>query len=389
MESKSIKHSFSVTYNYGLFFTEHVFHRDNPTFSDLISQEKERQEIKVLFVVDKGVLDAHKDLKSDIQAYFKQRSKLLNLTEIMVLPGGESVKNDRKYVDEIIKAVDRNKICRHSYVVAIGGGAIIDLVGYAASIAHRGVRLIRIPTTVLSQNDAAVGVKNGVNVLGKKNFIGSFEPPFAIINDSHFLTTLDQRDWIAGIAEAVKVALIKDSDFYKFVKDNSLRLKRRDMKVMESLIYRCAELHMEHISKGGDPFERGSSRPLDFGHWSAHKLEKMTDYDLRHGEAVAKGMALDLTYSAEIGLIPDQLADEIIHVLKEIGFDLHIPVKDATDMRELFNGIEEFREHLGGQLTITLIEGIGLKKDVHEIDLDKMKKSVSVLNTKSKLKPVQ
>ena len=241
----------------------------------------------------------------------------------------------------------------------------------------------------MSQNDAAVGVKNGVNILGKKNFIGSFEPPYAVINDSHFLTTLELRDWISGIAEAMKVALIKDRVFYEFIKSNASKLKKRDIEAMQLLIHRCAELHMDHIAKGGDPFERGSSRPLDFGHWSAHKLEHMTDFSLRHGEAVAKGMALDLTYAAEIGLISDQLADEIIHVLKEIGFDLHIPVKNESDLQELFKGIEEFREHLGGELTITLIEGLGLKKDVHEIDLDKMKKSVSVLNAKSKLKPVQ
>ena len=389
MKSKTIKNSFSVTYTYRVYFTENIFHGENSTFSDLIGEERGRRKVKLLFVVDKGVLNEHKQLSNEIRAYCDQNSELLNLTEILVLPGGESVKNDKKYVDQIIEAIDRNKICRHSYVVAVGGGALIDLAGYAASIAHRGVRLIRIPTTVLSQNDAAVGVKNGVNILGKKNFIGSFDTPYAVINDSHFLTTLDQRDWIAGIAEAIKVALIKDRDFYDFIKSNSLALKERDMKAMQILIHRCAELHIQHIADGGDPFERGSSRPLDFGHWSAHKLEKMTDYDLRHGEAVAKGMALDLTYSAEIGLIPMDLADEIIDVLKEVGFDLHIPVKSAADRRELFKGIEEFREHLGGELTITLLEDIGYKKDIHEIDLDKMEKSVSLLNTKAKLNPVQ
>ena len=372
-----------------MYFTEHIFHNNNPTFTDLLSDEKGRRPIKLLFVVDQGVLNRHRQLRKEIKAYCDQNSDLFNLTEILVLPGGESVKNDQEFVDQIIEAIDSNKICRHSYVVAVGGGALIDLAGYAASIAHRGVRLIRIPTTVLSQNDAAVGVKNGVNILGKKNFIGSFDAPYAVINDSHFLTTLDQRDWIAGIAEAVKVALIKDRDFYEFIKSHSLALKARDMKAMQILIHRCAELHMQHIADGGDPFERGSSRPLDFGHWSAHKLEKMTDYDLRHGEAVAKGMALDLTYATEIGLISMDLADEIIQVLKEVGFDLLIPVKSAADKRELFNGIEEFREHLGGELTITLIEDIGRKKDVHEIDLAKMEKSVTLLNAKAKLNPVQ
>jgi 3-dehydroquinate synthase len=270
--------------------------------------------------------------------------------------------------------------------VAIGGGALIDLAGYAASIAHRGVRLIRIPTTVLAQNDAAVGVKNGVNILGKKNFIGCFEPPHAVINDRHFLSTLDKRDWIAGIAEAVKVALIKDKSFYDYISEHVDDLKNRDGSAMQYLIYRCAELHMEHISKGGDPFEKGSSRPLDFGHWSAHKLEKMTGFELRHGEAVAKGMALDLIYASKIGMISDTLADEIIDLLIKIGFDLEIDVNNQAQTEELLSGIQEFREHLGGRLTITLIEGIGIKKDVHEIDIDKMKAALIELNHRIKIK---
>ena len=389
MKLTPINQSFTVTYAYSLYFTQKIFDRKNTSFKDIIEPRQNGGRTKFLFVLDQGVLNAHPDLRTDIEAYLDHYGDSMELTEILSLPGGERVKGQSKYVDQIIRAVDKNKICRHSYLVAIGGGALIDLVGYAASIAHRGVRLIRIPTTVLSQNDAAVGVKNGVNTLGKKNFIGSFEPPYAVINDSHFLSTLEFRDWIAGIAEAVKVALIKDSAFYEDIKRNAAKLKNRDLNAMQTLIHRCAELHMEHIAKGGDPFERGSSRPLDFGHWSAHKLEYMTNYKLRHGEAVAKGMALDLTYAAEIGLIPEDLADDVIQVLKEIGFDLHIPVKNAADLQELFKGIEEFREHLGGELTITLIEGIGLKKNVHEIDLDKMKKSVSVLNAKSKLNPVQ
>ena len=389
MNLTPIKHSFSVNYSYGLFFTQTVFRKDNTTFIDVLGQQKRSAKTKFLFVLDKGVVKTHPRLKSEIGEYFDFHSDTLELTELLELPGGEEVKSHTKYVDQIIEAVDKNKICRHSYVVAIGGGALIDLVGYASSIAHRGVRLIRIPTTVLSQNDAAVGVKNGVNVQGKKNFVGSFDPPYAVINDSDFLTTLDIRDWIAGIAEAIKVALIKDQEFYQYIKANAVKLRNRDLKIMEFLIHRCAELHMRHIAEGGDPFERGSSRPLDFGHWSAHKLEHMTNYELRHGEAVAKGMALDLSYAAEIGLITEELADEVIQLLKEIGFDLHIPVNNAADLGQLFKGIEEFREHLGGELTITLIEGIGLKKDVHQIDLDKMKKSVTALNKKAKLNPVQ
>ena len=279
-----------------------------------------------------------------------------------------------------MKAINENKICRHSFVVVIGGGAVIDMVGYAAAIAHRGVKLIRIPTTVLSQNDSAVGVKNSVNAFKKKNFLGTFAPPYAIINDSDFLETLEQRDWISGISEAIKVALIKDVDFFQYIANHASALKNREMEPMQYVIYKCAEMHMHHIAQGGDPFESGSSRPLDFGHWAAHKMEFMTNYELRHGEAVAKGIALDVTYAQLIGLITESDLQNILNVMVEIGFDLSLPVSTTNEIESLLNGIEEFREHLGGQLTITLISGLGIKHDVHTIDMKLMTEAIGKLN---------
>src|SRR5690606_26400596 len=253
---------------------------------------------------------------------------------------------------------------------------VIDMVGYACAIAHRGVKLLRIPTTVLSQNDSAVGVKNSVNYFGKKNFLGTFALPYAIINDTVFLETLEQRDWISGISEAIKVALIKDASFYYDIEKSASKLKSRDMQSMQYLIYKCALLHMEHISKGGDPFESGSSRPLDFGHWAAHKMEHMTNYAVRHGEAVALGMAIDVTYAKLIGLINNETLQSVLNVLKEVGFNLKLPIPKER-IEELLKGIEEFREHLGGKLTITLISEIGKKHDVHEIDNQKMKEAIA------------
>ncbi|MDL5511506.1 3-dehydroquinate synthase [Arenibacter sp. M-2] len=377
---KPIEQSFKVSYEYKLHFTENIFSLDNPLFKDIIKGYNKKGDVKVLFVIDSGVLACHPNLSDEITSYCSQNSAVLHLTEKIVITGGEQCKNDYGNVERILNAVNDNRICRHSFVVAIGGGAIIDMVGYAAAIAHRGVKLIRIPTTVLSQNDSAVGVKNSFNILGKKNFLGTFSPAYAIINDSDFLTTLEQRDWISGIAEAVKVALIKDAVFFDFIEDKSALLRARDMESMEYLIYRCAEMHMEHIAQGGDPFESGSSRPLDFGHWAAHKLEYMTNYQLRHGEAVAIGMALDLVYAHFIGLISKETLDRILTVLEQIGFNLHIPIQKDGDLDDLLNGIQEFREHLGGELTITLISKIGAKHDVHEIDISTMEKAIVWLN---------
>jgi 3-dehydroquinate synthase len=259
------------------------------------------------------------------------------------------------------------------------------MVGFAAAVSHRGVRLVRIPTTVLAQNDSAVGVKNSINAFHKKNFLGTFAPPFAVLNDFDFLLTLDDRDWRSGIAEAIKVALIKDTTFWQFIKTNAEALASRDMLSMQWLIHRCAQMHLDHIASG-DPFEMGSSRPLDFGHWSAHKLEQLTNYELRHGEAVAIGIALDCAYAYLAGMLSKDELDEILEVMQEIGFHLFSPVllKKEENPQQLsqlaiIKGLSEFREHLGGRLTITLLENIGKGKEVNQIDSALVEKAIYLL----------
>ena len=204
----------------------------------------------------------------------------------MILPGGEHCKNDWNLVEKIWQAIEFHKICRHSYVVAIGGGAFIDLAGFAAATAHRGIRFVRMPTTTLSQGDGGVGVKNGVNFFGKKNWVGTFSVPFAVINDLDFLRSLPDRSCRDGIIEAIKVALIRDADFYHFLADHAEELKGLETKALEVAIRRSAENHIDHIATSGDPFEYGSARPLDFGHWVAHKLEQISDFAVSHSEAV-------------------------------------------------------------------------------------------------------
>ena len=378
-QMSSISQTFSVSYSYNLHFTKGLFTTDNPLFKEVLEKYKKEGHVKVLFVLDDGVAKAHPELQGKIEAYCHHYKEQISFTHTIVLPGGEGCKNDENLVKQVLQGINDHKICRHSFVIAIGGGAIIDMVGYAAAIAHRGVKLIRIPTTVLSQNDSAVGVKNSVNIFNKKNFLGTFAPPYAIINDSDFLATLEQRDWISGIAEAIKVALIKDDVFFNYIAEHAFQLRDRELEAMQYVIYRCAEMHMEHIAQGGDPFESGSSRPLDFGHWAAHKLEYMTHYSLRHGEAVAIGMALDVTYAHLIGLINKNTLEQILKVLTDIGFDIAVPLEKEEAIAELLNGIEEFREHLGGELTITLIDKIGSKYDVHTIDMNKMKEAISLL----------
>src|SRR5690606_4062586 len=249
----------------------------------------------------------------------------------------------------------------HSYVIGIGGGAALDLVGYAAATTHRGIRHIRVPTTVLAQNDSGVGVKNGINAFGMKNMLGTFVPPHAVLNDSAFIHVLPGRDKRAGMAEAVKVALIRDRPFFEWLEEKAEALALFASEPLDKLIRHCALLHMRQIAHGGDPFERGSVRPLDFGHWAAHKLEALSAYELRHGEAVAIGVALDTRYSVLAGLLPEGDDRRVRALLERLGFDLWHDACDARGpdgRRSLLAGLEEFREHLGGELTVTLLRAI-------------------------------
>lgn len=376
--------SFAVRFSYNVFFTEQLFAPNNPLFADFLNtQTADESAKKLLFVIDSGVAAAHPDVLTDIERYVAQPTVAATLVpDWLMVPGGEAAKNDPALVERIVDAVDRYGIDRHSYVVAVGGGSVLDLVGYAAAISHRGIRHIRIPTTVLSQNDSGVGVKNGVNYRGKKNFLGTFAPPVAVFNDSAFLTSLDDRDWRAGISEAIKVALIKDRAFFEWIEHHADALAARDMAAMQYLIHRCAEMHLQHIA-GGDPFEQGSSRPLDFGHWSAHKLEQLTDFAVRHGEAVAIGIALDTLYSNQLGWLSDADTHRVLTTLRTLGFVLYHPLLEADDSAGVLKGLAEFREHLGGQLTIMLLQALGRGVEVHEMDADGIRRAIAHLSASS------
>lgn len=373
-----------VTFNYDVHFTRGLFQVDNPLLAQAIAADGETTPKQVLAVVDAGFLQYQDGLLKKLSVYAQYYQNILKLGEPIVVPGGEAVKNDARFIEQIHQQINAAGLCRHSYILAIGGGAVLDMAGYAATTAHRGIRLLRVPTTVLGQNDSGIGVKNGINAFGKKNFLGTFMPPYAVLNDFNFLTSLDDRDWRSGIAEAVKVALIKDADFFDFIMFNAEKLANRDMDIMEKLIYRCSQLHLEHIAGNGDPFEMGSSRPLDFGHWAAHKLEHLTNYSLRHGEAVAIGIALDTTYSYLTGQLLQSEWQRVLSTLHKLGFTLYVSaLTEQLDQLDhphcLFRGLTEFREHLGGNLTITLLQKIGQGIEVHQVDLSLYRNAILTL----------
>lgn len=363
---------FSVAYEFPVHFTENLFAPDNPALCDTICRLEPDKRHRCILFIDDGVAKSMPHLCNRITEYARHHSNRFELvTEPIQIPGGEAIKSVLHFTEQMHQALFDHHIDRHSFVIAVGGGAVLDAVGLVAATAHRGVRHIRVPTTVLSQNDSGVGVKNGVNLFGMKNYIGTFAPPFAVLNDLQFIKALPERDKIAGMAEAVKVALIRDGEFFNWLEANADALSLFEDTAMAQMIRRCAELHMHQIGHGGDPFETGSARPLDYGHWSAHKLESMTSYHVRHGEAVAIGIALDARYSVLSGLLKPGDEVRICCLLEELGFKLWHPAlvkKNREGRLEVLQGLVDFREHLGGELTITLLDDIGVGVEVHRMD---------------------
>ena len=373
----------TVGFEYPVTFGRDTFALENPALLASLTRLEPGRRHRAFVVVDRGVAEGQPGLLDRIAAYFAAHDARVSLVAPpAVVVGGEDVKTAPEHLTGMLQQMHDLRLDRHAFVIAIGGGAVLDMVGYAAAITHRGVRVVRMPTTVLSQADSGVGVKNGVNAFGKKNYLGTFAPPYAVINDEQLLESLTARDRICGMAEAVKVALVRDAEFFAWLGRRADALRRNEAPAdLRHLVRTSAELHLTHIATSGDPFELGSARPLDFGHWSAHKLETLSAHRLRHGEAVAIGMALDALYSVDVGLAQSHVAGEVIDTLERLGFTLW---DDELENAELFDGIDEFREHLGGELTVTLIEAVGRGREVHELRRDLVERACDALRTRAR-----
>lgn len=376
-------------FDYAVTFTRGLFDPANPLLADTLGRGAGGAPPRAAVYVDAGLAAARPGLRADIAGYARARGLAL-VRPPRAVPGGERAKRGPALALRVARDLLAARLDRQSFVLAVGGGAMLDAVGLGAALAHRGVRLIRAPSTTLAQNDAGIGVKNGVNHDGVKNALGVFAPPWAVLNDLDLLDSLPDEVWIAGHAEAFKVAMIRDAVFFDTLCRDARRLRARDRAAQARAVVRCAELHLQHIAASGDPFELGTARPLDYGHWSAHQLERMTGCALPHGPAVAIGIALDAAYAARIGLLDPRVAARLARGLRACGFRLDHPAlarRRPDGTLALFDGLDAFREHLGGQLTLTLPTAAGRAREVHEIDRAAMEACVRALSAPSRARP--
>ncbi len=353
-------------------FTRDVLDPENAALAQALAGSA-----RCIAFVDDGVAEAHPQLAVALERWLSARPGMPELCAVERVPGGERAKAGMEVPDRVVRATVEHRIDRQSCVIAVGGGAVLDAVGFGAAIAHRGCRLVRLPTTVLSQDDAGMAVKNGINLGRRKNYVGTFAVPHAVVCDEAFLASTPEWSWTGGFSEAVKIALLRDPGLLARIERDAAAIRARDMHAAMPVIVRSAELHWRHIALGGDPFETQSARPLDHGHWLAHRLEGLTDGALPHGQAVAIGIAVDTAYAANAGLLAPADADRVLSALRALSLPTSHPL--LADPDALVAGLEEFREHLGGRLTITLLRGIGDPVDVHEMDLGVLRGAIASL----------
>ncbi|MFO7657775.1 MAG: 3-dehydroquinate synthase [Bacteroidales bacterium] len=243
------------------------------------------------------------------------------------------------------------EVDRSSFIVAFGGGIVCDVAGFAASVFMRGVSFGFVSTTLLSQVDASVGGKNGVNFQRYKNMIGVFNQPEFVICDSEVLKTLNRKEYVAGFAEIIKAAVIKDYNLFKYLERNWQSALSLNEQVVNHLVYESVKIKSKVVE--ADEKEKGERRLLNFGHTFAHSLEKLTD--LLHGEAVSIGMVLAAKLSEKLGFLSNKEFQRIYALLSNFG----LPVDVNLEMNKVFSAMKQDKKREGDSIHLVLIEQIG------------------------------
>ena len=268
---------------------------------------------------------------------------------IITVPDGEEYKNQQS-IDTILESLFNHRFNRKSMLIAFGGGVISDMTGYAASIYQRGIDFIGIPTTLLSQVDASVGGKTGMNNSYGKNLIGAFHQPKAVYIDPYFLTTLPKREFAAGVAEVVKMAVTFNKEFFEFLEYADLE----DEKVLQETIKKAVQTKADVVSK--DEKEHGMRAALNYGHTFGHVIENETRYkQFLHGEAVAIGMVMANELSVELGMMQRDEAQRVKALLKKYDLPTTYHIKDVLSFYESF-----FLDKKSSDSSVTFIVPVGL-----------------------------
>ncbi|OUS28333.1 3-dehydroquinate synthase [Gammaproteobacteria bacterium 45_16_T64] len=286
--------------------------------------------------------------------------------DTVVLPDGEKYKN-LAILDQIFTALLGKTHSRKTTLVALGGGVVGDMTGFAAASYQRGVDFIQIPTTLLSQVDSSVGGKTGVNHALGKNMIGAFHQPQAVFIDSSTLNTLPDRELSAGFAEVVKYGLIRDPEFFVWLEQNVDALLARDADTLAYAIRRSCEIKAEIVAK--DEREGGIRAILNLGHTFGHAIETAMGYGVwLHGEAVAAGMVMAVDMSARLGWIDGSIVDRTVALLQRASLPVSRPSEMSAEQFLTLMAVD--KKVIDKKLRLVLLQGLGEAITTSDFDAD-------------------
>ncbi|MDF1760079.1 MAG: 3-dehydroquinate synthase [Coxiellaceae bacterium] len=272
----------------------------------------------------------------------------------IILPAGETHKNIDSY-QQIIDKLIQLKFDRNSCVITLGGGIITDLGGFVAATYLRGIHLINIPTSLLAQVDASIGGKTAINHNAAKNMIGAFYAADSVIIDVACLRSLDPRQFNNGMAEVIKAACIKDAEFFTWLDQNQSTIKQQQADALLHMIKQALQIK-QHIVDA-DPYEQGERRLLNFGHTLGHAIEKASNYQLLHGEAVSIGMSLAADISQQRNLLPAQQNTQLKQLLSD--WQLPIALPNNLPQETLLNSLSLDKKISNGHIKMILLQQIG------------------------------
>ncbi len=283
-------------------------------------------------------------------------------SEAILVPDGETHKSWSTLHDVLTRLLEIGAE-RTTTVVALGGGVVGDVAGFAAAVYQRGMPFVQVPTTLLAQVDSSIGGKTGVNHVLGKNMIGAFHQPRAVLIDTDCLSTLPQREFAAGLAEVIKAGAVRDLDFFQWLEKNLRRLIARDSDALVHAVMESCRIKAAIVA--ADEREAGERALLNFGHTFGHAIETGVGYgEWLHGEAVAAGMVMAATLSSRLGMMPEADAGRLRQLLVDAGLPVDPPVLGGARYRALMS---RDKKVLGGALRLILLDGLGRARVVSEV----------------------
>ena len=293
----------------------------------------------------------------------------------IVVPPGEATKSAAAWAD-LLERIAAAKLDRQGVLVALGGGVVGDLVGFAAASYMRGIRFVQVPTSLLAMVDSSVGGKTGINLAAGKNLVGAFHQPIGVFADTDVLATLPPREFAAGMAEVVKYGVALDAAFFGWLEQNAMAIQARDPAALEQMVARCCELKADVVAR--DEREGGLRAVLNFGHTLGHAIEKVTGFGaVLHGEAVALGMPFALAWSIEAKGFDPKDAGRVVFLLAKFGLNIAALKPKNLDWRALRDAMGRDKKAQGGAVRFVLCDRLGqcgLPEEIPSADLDELLK---------------